>query len=148
MLDSLSPNDPVLLLAVADVPFSALPPDVKGWFGLLHENHVIFDRPNDQQRSTFFQELISSARKPPTEFPDAVKRRKRILEKLPIAPPVAPRPPTEAELAQQEQKDAQTMTMLKFRLGPILMELKKKFKRFSKPAVVRGISSLIYYDTE
>jgi hypothetical protein len=136
MLDSLAPTDPILLLAVADCPLSSLPRDVRAWFGLLGENRVVFKPPTAQQRSLFFQDLIKSVQQPPNEFPDAVKRRRRILEKLPIAPPIAPRAPTVAELAQQEQKDEQTVTMLKFRLGHVLMELKKKFKRFSKPAVV------------
>lgn len=139
MLDSLPPNDPVLLLAVADSPFSSLPSDVRAWFGLLQENRFTLQSPTDQQRAAFFHELILIARHSPTEFPDAVKRKKRVLEKLPVAPPVAPKPPTAVELAQQEQKDEQTITMLKFRLGPVLMELKKKFKRFSKAAVVRGL---------
>ncbi|KAF8520270.1 AAA-domain-containing protein [Hysterangium stoloniferum] len=134
MLDSLAPTDPILLLAVADCPLSSLPRDVRAWFGLLGENRVVFEPPTREQRSMFFQDLIKSVQQPPSEFPDAVKRRRRILEKLPIAPPIAPRAPTAAELAQQEQKDEQTVTMLKFRLGHVLMELKKKFKRFSKSA--------------
>jgi ATPase family AAA domain-containing protein 2 len=136
MLESLAPTDPVLLLAIADCPFTSLPRDVRAWFGMIRENRVSFDEPSAQQRSMFFNDLIQLVRKPPTEFPDAVKRKRRILEKLPVAPPIAPRVPTAAELAQQEQKDEQTIAMLKFRLGPVLIELKKKFKRFSKPAAV------------
>lgn len=136
MLESLAPSDPVLLLAVADCPFPSLPRDVKTWFGMIRENRVPFVAPNAPQRTIFFHDLIQSIRKPPTEFPDAVRRKRRILEKLPVAPPIAPRVPTAAELAQQEQKDEQTIAMLKFRLGPVLIELKKKFKRFSKPAAV------------
>ena len=142
MLESIAPTDPVLLLAIADCPFTSLPRDVRTWFGMIRENRVSFVAPSTLQRSTFFNDLIQSVRKPPTEFPDAVRRKKRILEKLPVAPPIAPRVPTAAELAQQEQKDEQTIAMLKFRLGPVLIELKKKFKRFSKPAAV-GPSPLL-----
>ncbi|KAF9231860.1 hypothetical protein BU15DRAFT_81909 [Melanogaster broomeanus] len=34
MLESLSPTDPILLLAIVDRPFSSLPYDVRWWFGL------------------------------------------------------------------------------------------------------------------
>ena len=65
-----------------------------------------------------------------------VKRKKRVLEELPIAPPLEPRQPTAAELAVQEENDQRILTLLKFRLGPILAELKRKHKRFTKPARV------------
>jgi SpoVK/Ycf46/Vps4 family AAA+-type ATPase len=143
MLDSLAPTDPVLLLAIADGPFALLPRDVRAWFGIIRENRVSFVGPTAHQRSEFFHDLMQSVCKPPTEFPDAVKRKRRVLEKLPIAPPIAPRAPTATELAQQEQKDEQTIAMLKFRLGPVLMELKKKFKRFSKPAAVSKLSLIM-----
>ncbi|GJJ08616.1 hypothetical protein Clacol_002835 [Clathrus columnatus] len=133
MINSLAPTDPVLLLAVCDAPFSTLPHDVRAWFGLLSENRVLFTSPSREQRSAFFKGIINSVGRPPNEFPDAVKRRRRIFEKLPIAPPLAPKPPTAAELAAQEQKDEQIIATLKYRLGPILMELKRKFKLFSKP---------------
>lgn len=143
MLDSLAPTDPILLLAVSDTPFSRLPRDVRAWFGLMSENRICFTYPSREQRSVFYAELINSVRKPPNEFPDAVKRRKRILEKLPIAPPLAPKPPTAAELAAQEQKDEQIIATLKYRLGPILMELKRRFKLFSKPIIVHFFSSFL-----
>lgn len=59
-------------------------------------------------------------------------RKKRVLEVLPKAPPPAPRAPTEAELQQQQQNDFRLRENLKFRLGPILNELKKRYKRLSK----------------
>ena len=64
-------------------------------------------------------------------------RKKRVLEELPVAPPLPPREPTAAELEQQAQNDAKLKEHLKFRLGPILQDLKRRFKRFSKPINVR-----------
>ncbi|EEB90099.1 hypothetical protein MPER_11744 [Moniliophthora perniciosa FA553] len=61
-------------------------------------------------------------------------RKKRILEDLPVTPPPELRKPSAAELAAQEESDQRTFTLLKFRLGPILKELKRKFKRFAKAA--------------
>ena len=136
MLDSLSPSDPILLLAVVDGPFSALPRDVRSWFGFTRETRVSFTYPDAERRRKFFDELLEDIRREPSQFPDGVKRRKRILEELPIAPPLEPRQPTPAELALQEENDQKILTLLKYRLGPILQELKRKFKRFTKPARV------------
>ncbi|KAI0078819.1 AAA-domain-containing protein [Panus rudis PR-1116 ss-1] len=134
MLDSLGPSDPVLLLAVVDGPFSSLPKDVKAWFGPTRQNRAELTRPTAAQREEFFKGLYDDIRRPPNQFPDGVKRKKRMLEELPIAPPLEPRQPTAAELAVQEANDQKTMTLLKYRLGPILTELKRKFRKFTKRA--------------
>ena len=136
MLDTLSPTDPVLLLAVVDGPFSQLPRDVRQWFGPIRENRVALVTPSASQRDEFFDGLLKDIRRPPNEFPDGMKRKKRVLEELPIAPPLEPRQPTAAELAVQQENDQRIVTLLKYRLGPILSELKRKFKRFTKRASV------------
>ena len=136
MLDTLSPSDPILLLAVVDGSFSSLPRDVKSWFGMNKDNRIVLFYPDAEKRREFFQELLDDIRRPPSQFPDGMKRKKRVLEELPIAPPLEPRQPTAAELAVQEENDQKILTLLKFRLGPILTELKRKHKRFTKPARV------------
>lgn len=143
MLDTLSPSDPILLLAVVDGPFSALPRDVRSWFGFTRETRVAFTNPDSEKRRKFFDELLIDIRREPTQFPDGVKRRKRVLEELPVAPPLEPRQPTAAELAVQEEADQKVLTLLKYRLGPILQELKRKFKRFTKRA--RVIKKYLYH---
>ncbi|KAF9236912.1 AAA-domain-containing protein [Melanogaster broomeanus] len=134
MLDSLSPTDPILLLAVVDGPFSTLPCDVRSWFGLTRENRLTLPSPTDVQRDAFFASIIADLQRPPNQFADGMKRKRRILEELPIAPPPEPRQPTAAELAVQEESDQRVITLLKYRLGPILTELKRKYKRFTKRA--------------
>ncbi|KAF8992931.1 hypothetical protein BDQ17DRAFT_1253402 [Cyathus striatus] len=134
MLDTLAPTDPILLLAIVDGSFSELPKDVKAWFGPSRENRIQISAPSSDQRQAFFESLLKDVKRPPNEFADGVKRRKRILEELPIAPPLEPRKPTAAELAVQEENDQKIITLLKYRLGPILTELKRKFKRFTKRA--------------
>jgi hypothetical protein len=136
MLDTLAPTDPILLLAVVDGPFSALPRDVRAWFGVTRENRIEFAAPSEASRGAFFEGLLKDIQRPPNHFPDGVKRKKRVLEILPVAPPPEPRQPTAAELAAQEENDQRTIALLKFRLGPILSELKRKFKRFTKKATV------------
>jgi SpoVK/Ycf46/Vps4 family AAA+-type ATPase len=137
MLDSLAPTDPILLLAVVDGSFTSLPQDVRAWFGPMRENRVEVSKPNIQQREEFFEPLLQDILRQPNQFPDGMKRKKRVLEELPIAPPVQPRQLTKAELAVQEDSDQRIITLLKYRLGPILTELKRKFKRFTKNAAVR-----------
>ncbi|KAH8115640.1 AAA-domain-containing protein [Phellopilus nigrolimitatus] len=113
MLDTLSPSEPVLLLAVVDGPLSSLPRDVRSWFGVTKDNRVLFSHPDTEKRRN---------------------AKKRVLEELPIAPPLEPRQPSAAELAVQEENDQRILTLLKYRLGPILAELKRKHKRFTKHA--------------
>ena len=132
LLDGLLPSDPVTLVAISDGPFYDLPRDIRSWFGYLRDNRVEMTHPSLHHRETYFEEVLRYATKPPNEFPDAVPKRKRVLEELPIAPPRAPRVPSAAELRQQAADDARLLEHLKFRLGPVLAELKKKFPRFKR----------------
>ncbi|KZT35228.1 AAA-domain-containing protein [Sistotremastrum suecicum HHB10207 ss-3] len=140
MLDTLSPNDPILLLAIVDGPFSSLPRDVRKWFGMAlraeSSNRVDFAAfaPSEDARTKFFADIVANVSKKPTDFPDAWKRKKRVLEKLEIAPPIQPKGPSEAELKALQEADLRTMSVLKYRLGPILSDLKRKFKIFCKKA--------------
>ncbi|BGP44653.1 TAT-binding protein-like protein 7, AAA ATPase [Rhodotorula kratochvilovae] len=132
LLDGLDPNDPILLLAVVDGHFSEVPPDVRGWFGFVKGNRVVMGKPGVDQRQAFFDEVITALNRPPSEYPDGMPRRKRVLEKLPIAPPPPPREPTAAEIAQLQQNDLRLLEYLKWKLGPVLSELKKRYKRFQR----------------
>ncbi|KAG9085522.1 hypothetical protein FRC07_013358, partial [Ceratobasidium sp. 392] len=132
MLDSISSTDPILLLAILEGDLTSLPQDVRGWFGFARDNYVQLLSPTLDQRQAFFAELLDTIRKPPNMFPDAVKRRKRVLEVLPVAPPLPPREPSKAEIAAQIEADNRTLEQVTFRLAPVLGELKKKFKRFTK----------------
>lgn len=136
MLDSLSPTDPLLLLAVVEGEFSRLPKDVRAWFGHNRDNRVAILAPDAEKREAFFKDLVDNVQRPPTAFPDGVPRKKRILEVLPVAPPLPPRQPTAAEIAAQAENDMRVKAMLISRLGPLLQELKRKYKRFSKSAKV------------
>lgn len=133
LLEQVKASDPILLLAVVDCPFQELPADIRSWFGINKANRVVITSPDQQQRSDFFADTITHIQKPPTQFPDALPRRKRVLEVLPKAPPRQPRKPTESELQSQLAQDKKLIEYLKFRLGPVLNELKKKHKRFTKP---------------
>jgi ATPase family AAA domain-containing protein 2 len=83
-------------------------------------------------KKAFFGPVIDYIAMRPTDFPDAMPRRKRALEKLPIAPPRPPRQLTDAELQLQAENDRRTLEHLKFRLGPVLTDLRKKYKCFCR----------------
>jgi hypothetical protein len=136
MLDSIASTDPILLLAICDGDLASLPSDVRNWFGFSRDNYVHLNSPTEEQRQAFFAELLEAVRKPPNMFPDAVKRKKRVLEDLPVAPPLPPRQPSKAEIAAQAEADVRTLEQVTYRLAPVLGELKKKFKRFTKTVQV------------
>jgi ATPase family AAA domain-containing protein 2 len=156
LLEGLDPSDPILLLAVVDGPLSELPADVRGWFGFVKGNRVVLGKPTSvrlslcgrpqtlsdasaslqDQRTAFFKDVFDGIQRPPNEFPDAMPRRKRVLEELEIAPPPPPRAPTAAEILAQEQNDQRLLEYLKWKLGPILNELKKRYKRFTRSLYV------------
>ncbi|KAE9403807.1 AAA-domain-containing protein [Gymnopus androsaceus JB14] len=148
MLDTIAPTDPVLLLAIVDGSYASLPRDVRAWFGPSKHNRIELIPPSTSQRSAFFQPLLDDVKKPPNKFPGGVPRKKRVLEELPIAPPLEPRKPTEAELAVQVEQDLRTITILKYRLGPIMAELKRKFKRFTKRAREEYKEEFSYMESE
>ncbi|GAA5992072.1 hypothetical protein JCM10908_000727 [Rhodotorula pacifica] len=132
LLDGLDPSDPILLLAIVDGHFSDVPADVRSWFGFVKGNRVVIGKPTSDDRRAFFEDVFAGIARPPNEYPDGMPRRKRRLEKLPIAPPPPPRAPTAAEIQTQQQHDLRLLEYLKWRLGPVLSELKKRYKRFQR----------------
>ncbi|EGG12523.1 uncharacterized protein MELLADRAFT_88891 [Melampsora larici-populina 98AG31] len=118
LLDELKSSDPILLLGIVNCPMNQLPSSVRSWFGITKTNRIVLEPPDLNRRESFFAETFASINRPPNRFPDGIPRKKRILEVLPKAPPRAPH--------------RKLVEYLKFRLGPVLNELKKKHKRFTK----------------
>lgn len=131
LLDSFAGDDAVMLLGSSEVPLNELPDDMRCWFGWLPV-HVELNYPDSAVRAAFFRDISRLAARPPTEFADALPKRRRVLEELPIAPPRPPRQLTAYELRVQEENDARQLEHLKFRLGLVLGELRKKFKKFTR----------------
>lgn len=131
LLDSFSGDDAVMLIGSCETPLSELPDDMRQWFGWLPV-HVELDYPATEARATFFADIAHLAARPPTGFADALPKRRRVLEELPVAPPRPPRQLTDHELRMQEANDARLLEHLKFRIGPVLGELRKKFKKFTR----------------
>lgn len=76
---------------------------------------------------------------PPTAFPDALPRRKRILEELPLAPPLPPRQPTEAELARDAERDLQAREMMILSFTGLVQEFMRKFRKVVASVRVRVV---------
>ncbi|KAL7420143.1 TAT-binding protein-like protein 7, AAA ATPase [Cryptotrichosporon argae] len=129
LLDSVPPSDPILVLAVMDGDVEDLPRDVQGWFGVRTGDRIELSSPDAAQRAAFFADVLACVTRPPTDFPDALPRRKRVLEALPLAPPLPPRKPTEAELARETERDLAARNMMQMSFNSLVAEFNKKYKR-------------------
>lgn len=129
MLDSMSSSDPIVILAVLEGSLDLLPRDVREWFGHSGENRVNILPPSDAHRRAFFAELIKMMRTPPNDFPDALPRRKRVLEELPLAAPLPPRKPTEVELQREIDRDHQARQMMTLSFVAYMQDVAKRHRR-------------------
>jgi hypothetical protein len=143
LLDGVPASDPILVLALVDGALKDLPRDVRAWFGLGKENRVTLETPssvrvlcstrltaNEQdERSSYFSEILKLVQMPPTEFPDALPRKKRVLEILPPAPPLPPRVQTEAEIAREHEKDVQAREMMIISFTGLIQDFMRKFRK-------------------
>lgn len=98
--------------------------------------NIYIDGNLQEQRSRYFDGVISHICKKPTDFPpDAANRKKRVLEELERVAPPPPREMTKEEIKAQEQKDRQIKNWLKIRLNPMMEAIKQKYRRFKKPVI-------------
>src|SRR5271169_5642336 len=89
-----------------------------------------------ESRYAYFKNALSNLDKSPSDFPDAIKKRKRVLEVLEKAPPPPPKVWTKAELQEQALKDRQTQNAVKLKLSGLMDLLKKQYQRFRRPVIV------------
>src|SRR5271169_5433320 len=89
-----------------------------------------------ESRHAYFKNALMNLDKAPSDFPDAIKKRKRVLEVLEKAPPPPPKVWTKAELEEQSLKDRQTQTAVKLKLSGLMDLLKKRYQKFRKPIIV------------
>ncbi|KAJ7596176.1 hypothetical protein C8J56DRAFT_396463 [Mycena floridula] len=156
LLASLPPSAPILVVAVVEATTTQegisdrdslddeWPPEALAMFkGAVR---IAVEAPSVESRRLFFKELLDSARKPSANslglnavdangIPlgrNGKPKKKRVLEKLEIAPPLPPPEPSREERERVEEADRRLVAVVKFRLGPVIGELKRKFKRFGK----------------
>ncbi|GAB1320671.1 TAT-binding protein-like protein 7, AAA ATPase [Madurella fahalii] len=136
LLRSIAPSDPVLLLATAECTPELLAPEIlKELFGFSKRNRAVVERPERENRLEFFENIVRHLRKSPTEFPDPVNRKKRILEDLPVAPPPPPKTLTKEEIKAQRKADLHHLNLLKMRLQPIMDQIHRKYRKFRQPVI-------------
>lgn len=141
LLDSVPSTDPIVVFGVLQGDLDDLAPDIRDWFGYAPENVIGLNLPSSQQRAEFFRDILADVERPPNQFPDAFPRRRRLLPELPVAPPPPPRQPTAAEIAVQVERDRQILVTLTARLGPVLSEIKKRYRRVTRSIQVCRIAA-------
>ncbi|KAF9358683.1 hypothetical protein BGX26_001182 [Mortierella sp. AD094] len=134
LLEDLSPDDGILLLATSEVPMSNLPITVKRWFLSSAKGRIELSEPDAMKREHFFKPLIDDLVRPPSEF----KVQPALLkppEQLKKAPPPQPRVPTAEEKKLLMEHDQYVLRELRITLRTIVDELYKerKFKPFFRP---------------
>ncbi|KAF4457514.1 hypothetical protein F53441_564 [Fusarium austroafricanum] len=136
MLRSIPPTDPVLLLATAEGDQDELPTELfRDFFGFSKKNQMKIEKPDHLSRMEYFSSTLQYAKKKPREFPDPENRKKRVLEELPVAPPIQPPPPTKADMKAAQKKDHQLLNALKIQLQPIMDQINRKYKKFRQPVI-------------
>ncbi|KAI9632145.1 putative TAT-binding protein [Dioszegia hungarica] len=127
LLDGIAPSEPVLLLGVAET--ENLDGEVRSWFGWEMESEVMLELPTEAERTAYFAPLLAQIALPPSSWPDALPRRPRVLEQLPLAPPLPARLPTEAEVAKERERDLNARNMMVLSFTSLVAEFGRKYKR-------------------
>ncbi|KAI8616484.1 hypothetical protein BC830DRAFT_1117762 [Chytriomyces sp. MP71] len=137
------PMNPVMVLATCEAQFDALPPELKGLiqgrFGSSSgiegwKRVIVAQKPDKDARKQFFEELVSSVRKPATSTHSTGPQRTR-KEPLKRATSPPPRELTEEETRALFEHDETLRRQLRLELRFIVTDIKrnKKFNDFLRP---------------
>ncbi|KHN99572.1 ATPase, AAA-type, core [Metarhizium album ARSEF 1941] len=149
MLRSIPPTDPVLLLATAECAKDELPPQLmQDLFGISRRNRMEIPRPERNNRMEYFSATLAYIKKKPAEFPDPENRKKRVLEELPVAPPVAEKPPTKEQVKALKRRDHQWLNALKIQLQPIMDQINRKYKKFRQPVIPQSHIDYLFAESD
>ncbi|EFY98867.1 ATPase (AAA) domain protein [Metarhizium robertsii] len=149
MLRSIPPTDPVLLLATAECAKYELPSQlIQDLFGFSRRNRMEIPRPERDNRMEYFKATLEYIKKKPAEFPDPENRKKRVLEELPVAAPIAPKPPTKEEVKALKRKDHQWLNALKIQLQPIMDQINRKYKKFRQPVIPQSHIDYLFAESD
>ncbi|XP_069092116.1 ATPase family AAA domain-containing protein 2B isoform X2 [Pleurodeles waltl] len=133
LLQDIPSFSPVFLLSTSETAYNDLPAEVKGIFRTQYKEVFHIERPNEEDRLKFFQDLIlnQAAMAPPKRKQSAL----RALEVLPLAQPPAARQLSETETRRIEALEENTLRELRLFLRDVTKRLAtdKRFSIFSKP---------------
>lgn len=96
----------------------------------------------------YFKSTLEYIKKKPAEFPDPENRKKRVLEELPVAPAIAPKPPTKEEVKALKRRDHQWLNGLKIQLQPIMDQINRKYKKFRQPVIPQSHIDYLFAESD
>ncbi|XP_036119514.1 ATPase family AAA domain-containing protein 2B isoform X14 [Molossus molossus] len=143
LLQDIPSFSPILLLSTSETMYSELPEEVKCIFRIQYEEVLYIQRPIEEDRRKFFQELILN------QASMAPPRRKHTglcaMEVLPLALPSPPRQLSESEKIRMEDQEENTLRELRLFLRDVTKRLAtdKRFNIFSKPVDIEEVSDYL-----
>jgi hypothetical protein len=96
----------------------------------------------------YFARTLDYVKMKPAEFPDLENRKKRVLEELPVAPAIEPKPPTKAEMKALQKKDHQLLNGLKIQLQPIMDQINRRYKKFRQPVIPQSQIDYLFAESD
>ncbi|TAQ86087.1 hypothetical protein B7494_g5582 [Chlorociboria aeruginascens] len=149
LLKAIPPTDPILVLGITDTAPDKVNADMlRNLFGYSRNNRFAIKRPSLESRKEFFSNVTSYIRKEPKDFPEPLKRKKRKLEVLEIAPPPTPKPPTKEEIKALKKRDHQLLNLLKIQIQPIMDQIQRKYRKFRAPAIPQNQIQYLYEELD
>ncbi|KAH1172730.1 ATPase family AAA domain-containing protein 2B [Mauremys mutica] len=143
LLQDIPSFSPIFLLSTSETMYSELPEEVKCIFRIQYEEVFYIQRPSEEDRLRFFQELIlNQASMPPPKRKQAALCA---LEVLPLALPSPPRQLSETEKQRMEDQEENTLRELRLFLRDVTKRLAtdKRFNIFSKPVDIEEVSDYL-----
>ncbi|XP_040848837.1 ATPase family AAA domain-containing protein 2B isoform X1 [Ochotona curzoniae] len=143
LLQDIPSFSPIFLLSTSETMYSELPEEVKCIFRIQYEEVLYIQRPIEEDRRKFFQELILN------QASMAPPRRKHTalcaMEVLPLALPSPPRQLSESEKTRMEDQEENTLRELRLFLRDVTKRLAadKRFNIFSKPVDIEEVSDYL-----
>ncbi|XP_032998854.1 ATPase family AAA domain-containing protein 2B isoform X5 [Lacerta agilis] len=143
LLQDIPSFSPIFLLSTSETMYSELPEEVKCIFKIQYEEVFYIQRPSEEDRRKFFQELVLN------QASMAPPRRKQIalsdMEVLPLALPFSTRQLSEAEKQRMEDQEENTLRELRLFLRDVTKRLAtdKRFNIFSKPVDIEEVSDYL-----
>ncbi|KAK8090184.1 Tat-binding-like protein 7 [Apiospora hydei] len=149
MLRSIQPTEPILVLGTADCDLKSLDSDLKrDLFGFSKSNCLEIARPSSTKRHEYFSLMLSHLRRFPKDFPDPMNRKKRILEKLPLAPPPPPKVLSKEEEKAEWLQYRRVLNLMKVHLQPIMDQINRKYRKFRAPVINPQLYSYLFEEMD
>ncbi|KAK7908663.1 Tat-binding-like protein 7 [Apiospora marii] len=145
MLRSIQPTEPILVLGTADCDLQSLNKNLRrDLFGFSKGNCIEIARPSSTKRHEYFSLMLSHLRRFPKDFPDPMNRKKRILEKLPLAPPPPPKVLSKEEEKAEWLQYRRVLNLMKVHLQPIMEQINRKYRKFRAPVINPALYSYLF----